>query len=324
MENSIEVPFTTTSRSLNQLGVRNPPAASNNMKFECQKSVNIICEKTVRYSFVSHLSAALSREGISVSVNDEDFQNQTVNDWATVSVVVISDLEKPWFAKLTKVTERMDNNGHLVVSVIYGVDPLNRGFHLVREFLKARNIKAHRSRSSTDTKHSDSELVEEIVGEVYEMLFPTERIGIYSKLLEIEDLLCKQPWGILRSMGLWGIPGIGKTTLARAVFDRMSNDDYDAFCFIENFDEAFLKKGLHGLVDEKIGKVLKEKFGINSSYIMRPSLLKTKLCDKTILVVLDDVRDPLAAESFLGRLECFGPGSLIIMTSRDKNVFPFC
>lgn len=149
MENSIEVPFTTTSRSLNQLGVRNPPAASNNMKFECQKSVNIICEKTVRYSFVSHLSAALSREGISVSVNDEDFQNQTVNDWATVSVVVISDLEKPWFAKLTKVTERMDNNGHLVVSVIYGVDPLNRGFHLVREFLKARNIKAHRSRLVT-------------------------------------------------------------------------------------------------------------------------------------------------------------------------------
>ena len=149
MENSIEVPFTTTSPSLNQLGVRNPPAASNNMKFDCEKSVNIICEKTVRYSFVSHLSAALSREGISVSVNDEDFQNQTVNDWATVSVVVISDLEKPWFAKLTKVTERMDNNGHLVVSVIYGVDPLNRGFHLVREFLKARNIKAHRSRLVT-------------------------------------------------------------------------------------------------------------------------------------------------------------------------------
>lgn len=149
MENSIEVPFTTTSPSLNQLGVRNPPAASNNMKFDCEKSVNIICEKTVRYSFVSHLSAALSREGISVSVNDEDFQNQTVNDWATVSVVVISDLEKPWFAKLTKVTERMDSNGHLVVSVIYGVDPLNSGFHLVRESLKARNLKAHRSRLVT-------------------------------------------------------------------------------------------------------------------------------------------------------------------------------
>ncbi|KAG2300257.1 hypothetical protein Bca52824_036729 [Brassica carinata] len=322
MENSTEVHVTTTSRSLNQLGVRNPPAACNDMKFDREKSVNIICEKAVRYSFVSHLSAALSREGISVSVNDEDVQNQTVNDWATVSVVVISDLGKPWFVKLTKVTERMDNNGHLVVSVIYGVDPLNRG--LLIEFLEDRNLIAHRSRSSTNTKNSDSELVTEIVGEVYEKLFPTERIGIYWKLLEIEDLLCKQPWGILRSIGLWGIPGIGKTTLAKAVFDRMSNDDYDASCFIENFDEAFHKEGLHRLVDENIGKVLKEKFGIDSSYIMRPSLLKTKLCDKTILLVLDDVRDPLAAESFLGRLECFGPGSLIIMTSRDKNVFPFC
>ncbi|KAL0647627.1 hypothetical protein Bca4012_045918 [Brassica carinata] len=262
MENSIEVPFTTTSPSLNQLGVRNPPAASNNMKFDCEKSVNIICEKTVRYSFVSHLSAALSREGISVSVNDEDFQNQTVNDWATVSVVVISDLEKPWFAKLTKVTERMDSNGHLVVSVIYGVDPLNSGFHLVRESLKARNLKAHRSRSSTDAKHSDSELVEEIVEEVYEKLFPTERMGMYSKLLEIEDLLCNQPWGILRSIGLWGMPGIGKTTLAKAVFDRMSNDEYDASCFIENFDEAFHREGLHGLFDEKIISQIYEVRGL--------------------------------------------------------------
>ncbi|KAL0735637.1 hypothetical protein Bca4012_011847 [Brassica carinata] len=255
MENSTEVHVTTTSRSLNQLGVRNPPAACNDMKFDREKSVNIICEKAVRYSFVSHLSAALSREGISVSVNDEDVQNQTVNDWATVSVVVISDLGKPWFVKLTMVTERMDNNGHLVVSVIYGVDPLNRGFPLLIEFLEDRNLIAHRSRSSTNTKNSDSELVTEIVGEVYEKLFPTERIGIYWKLLEIEDLLCKQPWGILRSIGLWGIPGIGKTTLAKAIFDRMSNDDYDASCFIENFDEAFHKEGLHRLVDENIGKI---------------------------------------------------------------------
>ncbi|KAG2329325.1 hypothetical protein Bca52824_000505 [Brassica carinata] len=41
---------------------------------------------------------------------------------------------------------------------------------------------------------------------------------------------------------------------------------------------------------------------------------------KRVLVVLDDVRKPLDAESFLGELKWFCPGSLIIITSRDKQV----
>ena len=63
---------------------------------------------------------------------------------------------------------------------------------------------------------------------------------------------------------------------------------------------------------------------IKGSYIMRPSLQRDKLCNKRILVVLDDVRDSLAGESFLRRLDWLGPGSLIIMTSTNKKVFAYC
>lgn len=45
---------------------RNPPAAQ-----ESSHNVEIICEGTVQYSFVSHLSAALRREGISSFVNTD-------------------------------------------------------------------------------------------------------------------------------------------------------------------------------------------------------------------------------------------------------------
>nr|WID60887.1 CHS3 protein [Arabidopsis thaliana] len=313
-----------------------PPAArvTPSIKADCSHSVNIICEETVLHSLVSHLSAALRREGISVFVDacglqETKFfsikQNQPLTDGARVLVVVISDeveFYDPWFPKFLKVIQGWQNNGHVVVPVFYGVDSLTRVYGWANSWLKAEKLTSHQSKILSNKVLTDSELVEEIVRDVYGKLYPAERVGIYSRLLEIEKLLYKQHRDI-RSIGIWGMPGIGKTTLAKAVFNHMSTD-YDASCFIENFDEAFHKEGLHRLLKERIGKILKDEFDIESSYIMRPTLHRDKLYDKRILVVLDDVRDSLAAESFLKRLDWFGSGSLIIITSIDKQVFAFC
>ncbi|KAJ0261117.1 Protein DA1-related 4 [Hirschfeldia incana] len=285
-------------------------------------SVNIICLETVRHSFVSHLSGALCRQGISVSVFAETDESELEtysflddqNQGARVSVVVITETcasSVPWFAKHL---ERHKNNGYVIVQVFYGVDPSVVNLEFLGTLPRDDNITAHQS--------SDSELVEEIVRDVYGKLYPTERIGTYTRLLEIENLICEQPWDI-RSLGIWGMPGIGKTTLAKAVFDLMSRD-YDASCFIDNFHEGLSEGKPQRLLEEQIFKVVIEKFGVSSSYITRLSLLKDKLSDTRILLVLDDVRNPLVADSFLGKLDWFGPGSLIIITSTFKQVFALC
>ncbi|XP_010420518.1 PREDICTED: protein DA1-related 4 [Camelina sativa] len=312
-----------------------PPAArvATPMMADCSHIVNIICEETVLQSFVSHLSAALRREGISVFVDacrlreSRSFsveQNQAaLTDGARVFVVVISDERELNDPKFSEVIKGWSINSHVVVPVLYGLDPLIQVDGWANFWLEVENLTSHHSRISSNKILTDSELVEEIVRDVYGKLYPTERVGIYKRLLEIEELLYKQHSRDVRSIGIWGMPGIGKTTLAKAVCNHMSID-YDASCFIENFDEAFHKEGLHGLFKERIGKLLMEEFDIKSLCIMRPSLHRDKLYDKRILLVLDGVCDSLAAESFLKRLDWFGPGSLIIITSIDKQVFAFC
>ena len=101
------------------------------------------------------------------------------------------------------------------------------------------------------------------------------------------------------------MPGIGKTKLARAVFDQLSGD-YEVTCFIRNFHETFHKKGLNGLLQEHFKNI------------------PNQTLQQRVLVVLDDVKNHLDAESFLGGLVLFSPGSVIIITSSDKQVLSQC
>ncbi|KAH0894247.1 hypothetical protein HID58_056676 [Brassica napus] len=291
-------------------------------------TVYIYCADTLQYSFASHLSLAFHRKGIYASVNC----NETLDkiEEASGFVVVLSKnyLSSPsCLDKLVKALQCRRKHVQLVVPVFYGLSPSDVAVQeqesddRIRDWISAlqelRDLPGILSREES----SDCELVKEIVKDVYEKLFPTQQIGVNSRLLEIKQLLCKQPWGI-RHIGIWGMPGIGKTTLAKAFFDQLSGR-YEASCFITHFDKAFHEKGLYRLWDEHFGKILKDIPGVCSS-ITRPSLPGEKINKKRTLIVLDDVQNPLVAESFLRGFHWFGPGSLIIVTSRDKRVFRLC
>ncbi|XP_023633914.1 disease resistance protein RRS1 isoform X2 [Capsella rubella] len=292
-------------------------------------TVYIYCADTLQYSFASHLSMEFRRKGIYAFVNC----NETLDviERVSASVVVFS---KSCFSStsdldIVRIFHCRRKTNQLVVPVFYGISlsdmvvQEHESADQIREWSSTlhelRELLGHQSRNRKEC--SERELVEEIVKDVYEKLFPTEQIGINSRLLEIEQLLRKQTWGI-RRIGIWGMPGIGKTTLAKAFFDQISGG-YEASGFIKHFDKAFHEKGLQCLLEEHFGKVLRQLPRACSS-ITRPSLPRDKLNKKRTLVVLDDVHNPLVVESFLGGFHWFGPGSLIIIASRDKQVFRLC
>ncbi|PWA94696.1 toll/interleukin-1 receptor (TIR) domain-containing protein [Artemisia annua] len=125
----------------------------------------------------------------------------------------------------------------------------------------------------------------------------------------------------VRMIGIKGIGGGGKTTLARAVYDRISTL-FEGKSFVENVREVS-KPTLSGLkkLQKRILKDVLDKQDITFSSVHDgKNMLKATMQCRKILVVLDDVDRIEQLEALAGEPNWFKPGSRIIITTRDEQV----
>ncbi|XP_024005675.1 uncharacterized protein LOC18029147 isoform X2 [Eutrema salsugineum] len=124
-------------------------------------------------------------------------------------------------------------------------------------------------------------------------------------------------------VGLWGMAGIGKTSIAREIYGVLA-PEYDVCYFLEDFYLTREKKGLRKMRDDFFSKVFgKEKSSISACDI-RPSFMSDWSHSKKILVVLDGVNYASDAEAVVGGFGWLSQGHRIIFTSRRKQVLVQC
>ncbi|KAG5227060.1 TMV resistance protein [Salix suchowensis] len=310
--------------------------------------------KDTRNNFTSHLYSNLVQRGINVYMDDRELQRGKTIEPALLkaieesrfSVVVFSRdyASSPWcLDELVKIVQCMKEMGQTVLPVFYDVDPSEVaerkrkyeeafGDHeqnFEENLEKVRNWKhclaTVANLSGWDIRNrNESESIKIIVEYIQYKLgitLPTiskNLVGIDSRL-EVLNGYIGEEVGKAIFIGFCGMGGIGKTTFARVIYDRI-RWQFEGSCFLANVREVFAEKdGPRRLQEQLLSEILMERATVCDSS-RGLDMIRRRLRLKKILLILDDVDDQNQLEFLAAERGWFGPGSRIIITSRDKNV----
>ncbi|KAJ9551866.1 hypothetical protein OSB04_015911 [Centaurea solstitialis] len=165
-------------------------------------------------------------------------------------------------------------------------------------------------------------VVEEISLELRSINFSVDEklIGMEAR---IRDVVSSLELGVddVRMMGIKGMGGGGKTTLAKAVFDHISYR-FEGSSFVENIRENSNPNfsGLKKLQKQVLRDVLNDQSIKISNVHDGKKTMKKMMCFRKVLVVLDDVDHIEQLKALAEELNWFNGGSRIIITTRDEQV----
>ncbi|KFK28741.1 hypothetical protein AALP_AA7G040900 [Arabis alpina] len=309
--------------------------------------------KDVRTTFLSHLRKQFEYNGISMFDDQGIERSQTIPLALTrairesrISIVVLSKnfASSSWCLKeLVEILECKKDMGQIVMTIFYGVDPSDvrkqtGDFGKVFKKTCSRKTEVERRRWSkalTEVGNiagehflnwdNEAKMIETIAKDVLNKLNVSpsrdfdDMVGLEAHLREMESLLDLDYEGV-KMVAISGPAGIGKTTIAKALCNRLSSS-FQLTCFVD-----ILRESDHNGFDEHGSKLhLQEQFlskvlNHNGTRICHLGAIKDNLCDQKVLIILDDVNHLKQLEALANETAWFGPGSRIVVTTENKEL----
>ncbi|XP_057445594.1 disease resistance-like protein DSC1 [Lotus japonicus] len=306
--------------------------------------------KDIRDTFLSHLIEAFARRKINAFVDDkletgEDIWLSLVEaiKGSSISLIIFSEnyAFSHWcLEELVKILECKEKYGRIVVPIFYNVEPSNvrhqRGsyenaftelekrydFPRVQIWRQALTSLANLSGITSLKYRNDADLLEEIINRVLMSMpkYPVNRkrlIGMEKPIADLESLLWKESTKA-HIIGIWGMGGIGKTTIVEEIFGKKCFE-YGGSCFLSKVKDKLQKEGIQSLKEKLFSKLLAEDVKIYTPNLL-PSDIEKRIGRMKVLIVLDDVNDTDQVENIFGTVDWLHSGSRIIITTRDKQV----
>ncbi|KAL7582160.1 disease resistance protein RPV1 [Lactuca sativa] len=306
-----------------------------------------------RTNFIDHLYNALQQQGIYTYKDDEAIRKgKRINDELISSIkdskfyiIVFSKnyASSAWcLDELVMIMECHKTTEHTAYPIFYDVEPTevrNQSGAVGKAFAKHENdeaagkwkevLKEAADLAGWELKNTanghEAKLIQKIIEEISLQLRSID-FNADEKLIGMEtrvkDAVSSLEIGTddVRVIGIKGMGGAGKTTLARAVFDQISFR-FEAKSFVENVRENSNTSlsGLKSLQNQVLKDALFDQ-GINVSSVHDGKIMMKKMRNKKTLLVLDDVDHIDQLEALAGDLNWFKPGSRIIITTRDEQV----
>ncbi|XP_040364189.1 disease resistance protein RUN1 isoform X2 [Rosa chinensis] len=305
-----------------------------------------------RKAFTDHLYTALEHQGIITFRDDPELQKGEA-----ISLALFAAIEESRFAlivisqnyasstwcldELVRILECMEVKG-TVLPIFYDVDPsdlrkqtgsFKRAFANHEERFKDDKEKVQRWRSALTEVASfsgwnskewyESQLIRDIVEVIWRRLQPRSfsyaenLVGIYSRLQPVNVLL---DVGVddVRFVGIWGMGGIGKTTMVKAVYERISCEFQFSF-LLTDVRNSVEKSGLLNLQKQLLSGIWTKEANISDLH-EGAMIIRRLLGDKRVLLILDDVNHPSHLEYLAGDPGWFGSGSRVLITTRNEHL----
>ncbi|KAG7945301.1 hypothetical protein I3843_15G144900 [Carya illinoinensis] len=309
--------------------------------------------KDVRQKFISHLYNALDKTGINTYIDDELERGDEISralfqaiEGSMISIVVLSKnyAESRWcLNELLKILECRGTIKQIVLPLFYEVDPSDvrhqknsfgeafaklkdrsKGKAEVQKWEAALEELANMSGLELKNYRKESEFIQEIIQWVdlrmvnqIPLSVSKYPIGIESRIQHIYQHLSIGKNDIIRIVGIFGIGGIGKTTISKDIYNRISSQ-FEGSCFLKDVRETSKQtRGLIKLQNTLLYDILGTSLDVHD-YDRGINVIRHRLCSKRVLLILDDVDELVQIEKLAGDHDWFGSGSRIIITTRDQ------